>query len=193
MELRNPGTLWGLLVNAGYLTVLDRADGMNMTVRIPNGEVRSEFVSIVAEMGNLHSGRLIEMFQCLLGQDMDGFMGIYREMVLECTSHFDAKENAYHMLFLGMCLTLGEIYKITSNIESGHGRSDIRMESLSPAARPHIVIEFKQGRNTGKLKEKALAQILENKYRAGLEGEVLCIGLAHDKKRCELAHKTVGG
>jgi hypothetical protein len=162
-----------------------------MTVRIPNGEVRSVFVSILDEMANLQRGELWLLFQSLLKKDMEGFMGIYRKLVLECTSHFDAKENAYHMLFLGMCLMLGEIYKITSNIESGHGRSDIRMESLSPVARPHIVIEFKQGEDIGKLKQDALDQIFENEYHAGLEGEVLCIGMAHDIKRCEFVHKTV--
>jgi hypothetical protein len=34
---------------------------------------------------------------------------------------------------------------------------------------------------------------LASNWGAGLEGEVLCIGLAHDKKRCEIAHKTLGG
>jgi hypothetical protein len=43
IELKHPQTLWGLLVNAGYLTVLEKIDDLYMTVRIPNGEVRSEF------------------------------------------------------------------------------------------------------------------------------------------------------
>jgi hypothetical protein len=65
------------------------------------------------------------------------------------------------------------------------------MESLSPAERPHIVIEFKQGEDVGKLKEEALEQIVANEYHAGLAGEVLCIGIAHDIKKCELAHRTL--
>jgi hypothetical protein len=95
------------------------------------------------------------------------------------------------MLFLGMCISLNNIYKITSNIESGHGRSDICMESLSPADRPHIIIEFKQGEDIEALKKEALDQILENEYCAGLTGEILCLGIAHDKKRCELVYKTI--
>jgi hypothetical protein len=65
------------------------------------------------------------------------------------------------------------------------------MESLSPTERPHIIIEFKQGENIGALKEEALAQILENEYQAGLTGEILCIGIAHDVKRCELVYESL--
>ena len=161
-----------------------------MKVRIPNGEVRSEFLQIIADRANVQSHELQMMFQCLFAKDMDGFMDIYRELVISCTSYFDAKEHAYHMLFLGMCISLNNLYKITSNIESGHGRGDIRMESLS-GDRPHIVIKFKQGKAINNLKEKVLRQIVDNRYYEGLHGEVLCIGIAHDKKNCVLAHKTI--
>jgi hypothetical protein len=187
MELNHPDTLWGLLVNAGYITVLEQIDDLFMKTRIPNGEVKSEFLTIIADRANLQSRDLYKMFLCLTQKDMDGFMNIYREIVVNCTSFFDAKENAYHMLFLGMCITLNNIYKITSNIEAGLGRSDIRMESLFPE-RPHIIIEFKQGEDIEDLKEKALAQIMENNYCAGLKGEILCIGIAHNKKKCATSH-----
>jgi hypothetical protein len=129
------------------------------------------------------------MFKSLWNKDMEGFFASYRELVLSCTSYFDARENAYHMLFLGMCLSVHGLYRVTSNIESGHGRSDIRMESLS-AERPHIVIEFKQGEDIEALKEDALKQIFDNEYYSGLEGEVLCVGVAHDRKRCAIAHQA---
>ncbi len=79
---------------------------------------------------------------------------------------------------------------ISSNLESGYGRSDITLESLSPA-HVHAIIEFKQGEDLERLKEEALEQILAQKYYAGLKGEVICIGLAHDKKHCQLVHKIV--
>jgi hypothetical protein len=179
------------LINSGYLTVTGKQPGTTRTgVRIPNGEVRHEFLQIIAESARVEPHGLTDMFQFLLDRDIDGFMEIYQELVLSCTSYFDAKENAYHMLFLGMCISLNDLYKITSNKEHGHGRSDIRMESLSPE-RPHIVIEFKQGDDVEKYKEDALAQILDNKYYEGLVGQVMCMGIAHDKKRCEIAHRTI--
>jgi len=58
-------------------------------------------------------------------------------------------------------------------------------------SRPHIVIGFKRGENVEKLKDKALAQIHEKKYYAGLEGDILCLGIAHDKKVCQLKHELI--
>jgi hypothetical protein len=188
-ELQSYHTLWGLLVNSGYLTVTEYEDERSLRVRIPNGEVRSEFLMIVADQAHVKDSDLYDMFKRLREKDMDSFFATYSDLVLSRTSFFDAKENAYHMLFLGMCLSVHGLYKVTSNIEAGHGRSDIRMESLS-AGHPHIVIEFKQGEDIEALKEDALKQIFENVYYAGLEGEVLCVGIAHDKKRCAIAHRT---
>ena len=190
IELKSNYTLWGLLINAGYVTVVECFNQYMMNVRIPNGEVKSEFLKIVAERAKVQDADLYTMFQCLWEKDIDGFLAVYRRLVLSCTSYFDAKEQAYHMLFLGMCISLNNLYKITSNAEAGHGRSDVRMESKSKG-RPHIVIEFKQGEAVESLKEEALQQIVDNQYYAGLEGEVLCVGIAHDKKKCDLAYKTV--
>lgn len=72
----------------------------------------------------------------------------------------------------------------------GYGRSDITLQSLS-LKNIHVIIEFKQGENIEQLKEEALEQILDNHYYAGLSGEVLCVGVAHDKKRCNLAYKVI--
>jgi len=190
IELNNYDTLWGLLINSGYITVIEQINELFMIVRIPNGEVRSEFMRIIASQANVQSLDLHRMFQYLLEGDMDGFVEVYRELVISCTSYFDVKENAYHMLFLGMCISLNNLYKIKSNVESGSGRSDIIMESLS-AGRLHIIIEFKQGEAVDALKEEALQQILDNQYYSTLHGEILCIGIAHDKKKCSISHKTI--
>jgi hypothetical protein len=131
------------------------------------------------------------MFQYLLDKDIDRFMSVYRKLVLTSTSFHDAKEYAYHMLFLGMSFMLRDLYKVTGNIEAGHGRGDIIMESLNPARRPHIIIEFKQGRNIIKFKNDALKQIKKMKYCAGLKGEILCIGMAHNKKECDYAYEAI--
>jgi len=130
------------------------------------------------------------MFHYLQNGDMEHFISIYREIVLSCTSYFDARENAYHMLFLGMCISLRGLYKVTSNLEMGLGRSDILLEAPGPE-KCHILIEFKQGEDIGKLKDDALKQILDNHYYAGLSGEVLCLGIAHNKKKCDMAWKYV--
>lgn len=183
-------SLWGLLVNSGYLTALKRIDSNTAVVKIPNDEVMSEFQVLIAEISGVDGLDLQQMLSYLINKDMKRFFDIYQDIVISCTSYMDAKENAYNMLFLGMCIALRGAYKVTSNIEAGYGRSDITMEALM-SARSHVIIEFKQGEDLERLKEEALEQIIQNQYYAGLKGEVICIGLAHDKKRCSMVHKTL--
>lgn len=183
-------SLWGLLVNSGYLTALERVDANTVVVMVPNDEVMAEFQMLIAEISGIDGLELQQMLSCLLKKDMNRFFQLYQDIVLSCTSFMDAKENAYHMLFLGMCITLRDNFKVTSNLEAGYGRSDILLESLRPGI-PSIIIEFKQGADIERLKEEALDQILQQKYYAGLKGDVICVGLAHDKKRCQMAYKEL--
>ena len=190
-ELPEASTLWGLFVNSGYLTVTHEDYRLNrFTLRIPNAEIKSEFEKLVSTYTKLSGSILQDMLIALIDGEMDKFLKIYKELVLESTSFHDARENAYHMLMLGMVMHLRELYDITSNIESGHGRSDLLMKSKD-AKRSHIIIEFKQGSDVEKLKHEALEQIEEKEYYAGLTGDVLCVGVAHAKKRCELIHKLI--
>ena len=172
-------SLWGLLVNAGYLTIVKRVDAQTAVIKIPNGEVMSEFQVLLAEISGVDGLDLKQMFSFLLNKQMDDFFELYQKIVISSTSFMDAKENAYHMLFLGMCIALKGQYEVTSNREAGHGRSDITLKALK-AGIPSIIVEFKQGEDIEQLKMDALQQILERKYYAGLTGEVICVGLAHD-------------
>lgn len=190
VERESNYSLWGLLVNAGYLTVVRRNDATSTVVKIPNNEVMSEFLMIVTEISGLEGQGLAEMFSALLNGDMERFLVLYQEAVISCTSYMDARENAYHMLMLGMCMTLRGSYDVTSNLEAGLGRSDITLRALIPD-RPHIIIEFKQGEDLDRLSEQALNQIAEQKYYHVLQGEILCIGLAHNKKKCKIATKII--
>lgn len=46
-------SLWGLLVNAGYLTVTKWINAETCVVKIPNGEVMSEFQTLIAELSGI--------------------------------------------------------------------------------------------------------------------------------------------
>jgi hypothetical protein len=94
------------------------------------------------------------------------------------------------MLFLGMCLSLSPFYIISSHHEAGLGRYDIKLESRTPD-RFHVVIEFKQGKGADKTKEAALEQIMANRYFTGLKGKVLCIGISHVKKTCDVLSQLI--
>ena len=190
VERESNYSLWGLLVNAGYLTVLHRNDATSAVVRIPNGEVMSELLMIVTEISGLEGQGLSRMFAALLSGDIDRFLMLYQEAVISCTSYMDARENAYHMLMLGMCMTLRGSYEVTSNMEAGLGRSDITLKAMIPG-KLHVVIELKQGEDMEGLAKRALEQILEQQYYHALKGNVLCVGLAHNKKQCSLVHKII--
>lgn len=49
-------SLWGLFVNAGYLTVTERTDADSAVVKIPNEEVMAEFRNIVSEISGIKDG-----------------------------------------------------------------------------------------------------------------------------------------
>ncbi|MDR0963556.1 MAG: ATP-binding protein, partial [Clostridium sp.] len=218
--------LWGLLVNAGYLTYIPDDEGADdmlfmgsdiyeafetssavrepismysvtdgrMNLRIPNGEVYDTFRRWALDRMDAETNSFIELLDYLNHGDTQGFSQTYSELLENTISYYDTgKDNRYiyHALFLGMCMTLGDYYHITSNREHGDGRPDIRMESRT-ANRPHIIVEIKSTRdeNCGGtplnlLKEQALQQIHHKNYYSGLSGSILCLGLAHDGKTCE--------
>lgn len=74
VERESNYSLWGLLVNAGYLTVQHRIDATSAIVRIPNDEVMSEILMIVTEISGLQGQGLSSMFSSLLSGDIDRFL-----------------------------------------------------------------------------------------------------------------------
>lgn len=184
-EIANTETLWGLLLNAGYITGVGEYPVQDDCFRvcIPNYEVAKDFKHIVA--GYTQFGTILQkMFTYLITEnDIEEFKKLYQKIVLQATSNFDAKENAYHMLFLGMCIYLRPDYEVKSNIEQGLGRSDIMLKSTRPD-RQSLIIEFKQGENAEQLSKQALEQIKAKNYHADFDGDVALLGIGHNKKEC---------
>ncbi len=186
-------SLWALLLHAGYITVKDQVQDEEalLTIRIPNKEVRKAFKGMIADYTRIKESSLRLMFEYLIQRkDIEAFRQVYQQMVYSSTSYYDAKENAYHMLFLGMCMFLDGYYKISSNIETGNGRADILLEALKPGYQ-HLIIEFKQGENLEKLLVEAITQMEEKNYAANLKGSILLLGIAHNKKKCEVKSKEI--
>lgn len=57
-------SLWGLLVNSGYLTALRRIDANTAVVKIPNDEVMSELQMLIAEISGVDGLDLQQMLSC---------------------------------------------------------------------------------------------------------------------------------
>jgi len=198
-EIEEAETLWGLLVNSGYLTVVEEVGEEEYLLRIPNQEVKKEFRTLVAKYANIRESIVHRIFSALSDSDMSKFIENYKKLIVSVVSYYDApaseenklSENSFHMLFLGMAISTSGMYEIKSNREMGDGRSDIMMKSLEPSVRPHILVEFKQDKNLQKGASDALNQIFENRYYAELTGNVLCMGIAHAGKKCEVVHEEI--
>jgi len=194
-------TLWGLLLNAGYITVKEVEYDGSYKICIPNDEVRSEFKKIVAEYTQIGINSLKAMFRALENKRMSEFAKVYKKIVMTCTSYFDAnsKENSYHMLMLGMAAYLVPRFKVESNKERGTGRPDIAIYKKRPDDL-NVIIEYKHDEegnveNNSKhlLKDakEALEQIKEKKYYTDMDGEVMLIGIAHNKKEVEVLYELI--
>ena len=190
-EVESTLTLWGLFVNAGYLTIDQVIDLMDSyyRIRIPNEEVKKEFKNITDYYLSLEDGQLNRLMRYLRYEQADKFIKEYKDILMIPSYHDLEKENSYHMMMLGMCLCLDKDYEIISNREVGKGRDDLILKAKDEK-RTSFVLEFKYLREDKKelekalddLSNKAIQQIKENKYDYGLKGKVIYIGLAHHGK-----------
>ena len=193
-EVSSTESLWGLFVNAGYLTiekVISARDG-RYVLRIPNEEVQQEFRDLTASYLNVSESNLSAMFNGLRYEERERFAESYADMLLSLPSYHDLKdENSYHVLFLGMCAWLSNEYDIISNREEGKGRCDIILKAKKESL-PSYVLEFKylKEADAERLEEsakEAVLQIKEKRYDAELPGRAILIGLAHAGKEVRIA------
>lgn len=190
-EEANNSTLWGLFVNADYLTVTKEINLLKgkYRIEIPNEEVKQEFIKLTEYQLGLSSGTLDTVTESLVNEDQETFLENYQEILMIPSFHDLEKENSYHMMMLGMCLCLNKDYEIISNRKVGKGRDDLILKAKDEK-RTSFVLEFKYLKEDKKaleealdeLSNKAIQQIKENKYDYGLKGKVIYIGLAHHGK-----------
>lgn len=190
-EEADNSTLWGLFVNAGYLTVTKEIDLLKgkYRIEIPNKEVKQEFIKLTEYQLGLSSGTLDTVTESLTKEDQETFLESYQEILMVPSYHDLQKENSYHMMMLGMCLCLNKDYEIISNREVGKGRDDLILKAKDEK-KTSFVLEFKYLKEGKKdlekaldeLSNKAIQQIKDNKYDYGLKGKVIYIGLAHHDK-----------
>lgn len=191
-ETSTTENLWGLLVNAGYLTiskVISYQDGLYV-VKVPNQEVQQEFQKLTAHYLKVAGTDLFTMFSALKRQKKEDFKDKYQKILLTLPSYHDLKdENSYHMMALGMCAWLCHDYKIISNREAGKGRCDIVLKARKENQISYI-LEFKYAKDSNTdLKELAkttVEQIKDRKYDTEISGKIIYIGLAHYQKNVEI-------
>ena len=191
-EKMDEANLWGLLVNAGIVTITKEIEEDYYRLRVPNLEVWKVFKELTACHLKIDERHMEKMLNALKRKDMERFAEEYQGVLLELPSYHDLKdENSYHMMTLGMCAFLRKDYDIKSNRETGEGRSDICLYAKHDRY-PNLILEFKYTKDEKddleKLAEKALEQIKEKQYPQSLlqyTGQIILIGINYDKKTKE--------
>ena len=190
-EVNNTENLWGLLVNAGYLTLhktISIQDSLYI-IKIPNQEVQLEFRKLTAYHLKATETDLTVLFNSLKCCRKEDFEDRYRKILLTLPSYHDLKdENSYHMMLLGMCAWLSNEYEVISNREVGKGRCDIILKSKK--SQISYILEFKYTNDSSvdlkQLAKSAIGQIDSRRYDSELSGTVIHIGLAHYQKNVEI-------
>lgn len=190
-EVNNTENLWGLLVNAGYLTLhktISIQDSLYI-IKIPNQEVQLEFRKLTAYHLKATETDLTVLFNSLKRCKKEDFEDRYRKILLTLPSYHDLKdENSYHMMLLGMCAWLSNEYEVISNREVGKGRCDIILKSKKNQI--SYILEFKYTNDSSvdlkQLAKSAIDQINSRRYDSELSGTVIRIGFAHYQKNVEI-------
>ena len=190
-EVNNTENLWGLLVNAGYLTLhktISIQDSLYI-IKIPNQEVQLDFRKLTAYHLKATETDLTVLFNSLKRCKKEDFEDRYRKILLTLPSYHDLKdENSYHMMLLGMCAWLSNDYEVISNREVGKGRCDIILKSKKNQI--SYILEFKYTKDSSEdlkqLAKSAINQINARQYDSELGGKVIRIGLAHYQKNVEI-------
>lgn len=190
-EVNNTENLWGLLVNAGYLTLhktISIQDSLYI-IKIPNQEVQLEYRKLTAYHLKATETDLTVLFNSLKRCKKEDFEDRYRKILLTLPSYHDLKdENSYYMMLLGMCAWLSSEYEVISNREVGKGRCDIILKSKKNQI--SYILEFKYTNDSSvdlkQLAKSAIDQINSRRYDSELSGTVIRIGLAQYQKNVEI-------
>lgn len=191
--------LWSTLFMTGYLTQRGEPDGNRYNLVIPNREIRNIMTEHILKMFRDHiknDGKTLNEFcEALLNRNSEKVETIFTEYMKKTISIRDTfvqkptKENFYHGLLLGI-LGFKENWSVLSNRESGDGFSDILIQIEDVNVGIVIEIKYAEDGNLQKECEKALKQIIDQRYTELMEQEeistILKYGIACYKKKCKV-------
>ena len=197
-EIRSSiGNIWSLLYMTGYLTTAQKPSGGRYTLRIPNREVRQIYMQQVLswfeDKASAETDKLTNLYAAFETGDVDTIKEILDEQLLDTVSFYDAHESFYHGFLLALLSTCAS-WNVSSNIETGRGRSDILVSRKD--RKIGFVVEVKDVKDEEKLDaacEAALRQIDERDYTAILRRfrvkEIHKYGIAFWDKECRVVMK----
>lgn len=193
--------LWSVLFATGYLTDACRpVNGVHKLV-IPNREVRGIYEKRIRSWFRMKvtsdTSRWQQFCEAVKAGEYKEVERLFDEFMAMSISIRDTyvrkemKENFYHGMLLGLLRAEGS-WSVASNVESGTGYTDIRLEI--PAAKVGCVMEIKYAEN-GQYDQtcrKAMKQIEDNGYVDVLKQEgmqtIHKYAIACFKKSCKVIY-----
>ena len=197
---KDSNAVWGLLLAAGYLKVIDfetQGEATSdrdplYTLELTNEEVRAMFRRMISGWFTEVKVKQDNFIRALLSDDVRGmnkFMNLVSSGVF---SYFDTAggtsgqepERFYHGFVLGLLAEMSGDYVLRSNRESGYGRYDVMLYSKDLESMA-AVMEFKVHdpddgeKDLEETLQAALRQIEEKDYAA----ELVSLGFAKERIR----------
>ncbi len=197
---KNPSSIYSFLLVAGYLKLselkLSISGDFIGNVSLPNKEIALVYKKeVLHQLQELPQSVVIAIQEAMTTGNADLLQSSLQRFLLESVSSFDLiNENAYHMLFLGLCAMLSERYLLRSNREAGEGRFDIQLMPKE-LTMPGVLIELKADKSCSreqlkKLSKAALTQINVKQYDTELKTQgvqkIFKYGVAFSGKQVEI-------
>lgn len=191
--------IWSVLFTTGYLTQRGKRKGNQISLAIPNMEIRNIFTTQIMEFFKENvpkDGETLKAFcEALKEGNPEGIEKLFGEYLRRTISIRDTfvkkqmKENFYHGILLGI-IGFQDTWGISSNKESGDGYSDILVEIDDEEIGIILEVKYAQDGNLEAASRKALEQIELLQYEEQLRDEgihhILKYGIACYKKRCRV-------
>lgn len=195
----NMENIWSLLFMTGYLTI-KRSPNMGVyELIIPNREIKQIYIDQIrawfSAKTKSETSALGDMYKAFEAGDVKTLKRILDDWLLNTISFHDARESFYHGFLLALMNTCADWY-VASNLETGKGRSDIKVERKD--RKRGIIVEIKDIKDPNKLGaacEAALNQIENNDYTASLRRyrikDIWIYGIAFCDKECQVLAKHI--
>ena len=196
----NVENIWSLLYMTGYLTGTFDPSSNRYRLKIPNREIRQIYTQQVLEWfkekAAAETEKLSVLYTAFESGDTETITDYLNEQLLDTVSFYDAQESFYHGFLLALLNTCAN-WRVSSNMETGKGRSDILVERKD--RKIGFVIEVKDVKDEKRLDTAcatALKQIEDKNYIAVLNRyrvkEIWIYGIAFCDKECRVVVKRMG-
>ncbi len=186
--------LWNFLFFTGYLKKCgERQEGriLYLTMSLPNEEIAYIYENIVLSWFDkkIRKTDMVPLMRAMEEGDCVTITRFLSAQLMDTISFFDYQESYYHGFLAGI-LKCFDKYRVTSNRETGEGRSDLMLREMVFMGRG-MILEIKVAKKYSEMEkmcDEALEQIETNNYETELREdgyqEILKYGICFFKKGC---------